>query len=78
MAKTIAYLRVSTDQQDLNNQKHEIEAYRDFCAYRDRLTEEQGHAAKVSREGWLDARRNELQSRMRRRRKRSSKSPFSA
>lgn len=27
MAKTIAYLRVSTDQQDLNNQKHEIELY---------------------------------------------------
>ncbi len=27
MAKTIAYLRVSTDQQDLNNQKHEIECY---------------------------------------------------
>jgi len=25
MGKTIAYLRVSTDQQDLNNQKHEIE-----------------------------------------------------
>ena len=27
MAKIIAYLRVSTDQQDLNNQKHEIEIY---------------------------------------------------
>jgi len=27
MAKTIAYLRVSTDQQDLNNQKVEIESY---------------------------------------------------
>jgi len=27
MTKTIAYLRVSTDQQDLNNQKHEIESY---------------------------------------------------
>ena len=27
MGKTIAYLRVSTDQQDLNNQKHEIESY---------------------------------------------------
>ena len=27
MTKTIAYLRVSTDQQDLNNQKHEIETY---------------------------------------------------
>jgi len=27
MGKIIAYLRVSTDQQDLNNQKHEIESY---------------------------------------------------
>ena len=27
MAKIIAYLRVSTDQQNLNNQKHEIEIY---------------------------------------------------
>ena len=27
MGKTIAYLRVSTDQQDLKNQKHEIESY---------------------------------------------------
>jgi DNA invertase Pin-like site-specific DNA recombinase len=27
MAKTIAYLRVSTDNQDLSNQKHEIESY---------------------------------------------------
>lgn len=57
--------------------KHEIEAYRDFCAYRERLKAEQGHAAKISREGWLDSRRKELQIRMRRRRKRSSKSPFS-
>ena len=57
--------------------KHEIEAYSDFCGYRERLTQEQGHAAKVSREGWLDNRRKELQVRMRRRRKRSLKSPFS-
>jgi uncharacterized membrane protein YkvA (DUF1232 family) len=57
--------------------KHEIEAYSDFCGYRDRLTDEQGHAAKVSREGWLDNRRKELQVRMRRRRKRNLKSPFS-
>jgi len=57
--------------------KHEIEAYRDFCEYRKRMKQEQGHAAKVSREGWLDNRRKELQVRMRRRRKRSVKSPFS-
>jgi uncharacterized membrane protein YkvA (DUF1232 family) len=48
--------------------KHEFEAYRDFCEYRDRLVEEQGHSAKISREGWLDERRKELQKRMRRRR----------
>ena len=57
--------------------KHEVEAYSDFCGYRERLTQEQGHAAKVSREGWLENRRKELQVRMRRRRKRSLKSPFS-
>jgi len=58
--------------------KHEIEAYRDFCGYRERMRQEQGHAAKVSREEWLDNRRKELQVRMRRRRKRGVKSPFSS
>jgi len=58
--------------------KHEIEAYRDFCEYRVRMRQDQGHAAKVSREGWLDNRRKELQVRMRRRRKRSVRSPFSS
>ena len=57
--------------------KHEIEAYSDFCEYRDRLRREQGHSANVRREGWLDDRRKDLQSRMRRRRKRMVKSPFS-
>jgi uncharacterized membrane protein YkvA (DUF1232 family) len=57
--------------------RHEIEAYRDFCDYRDRLIEERGQSAKVSREGWLDNRRNELQDRMRRRRKRSVRTPLS-
>jgi uncharacterized membrane protein YkvA (DUF1232 family) len=58
--------------------KHEIEAYRDFCEYRKRMHQEQGHAARISREGWLDNRRKELQVRMRRRRKRGVKSPFSS
>jgi len=49
--------------------KHEIEAYQDFCDYRDRAHSEQGKAANVSREGWLAERRKALQSRMRRRRK---------
>ena len=50
--------------------KHEIEAYEDFCSYRNRVRAEQGQRAGVSRDGWLEARRKELQSRMRRRRKR--------
>lgn len=57
--------------------KHELDAYRDFCDYRDRLRAEQGDSATISREGWLDNRRKELQVRMRRRRKRSLRSPFS-
>jgi uncharacterized membrane protein YkvA (DUF1232 family) len=57
--------------------KHEIEAYRDFCDYRDRMRIEQGDSTKVSREGWLDSRRKNLQVRMRRRRKRSITSPLS-
>lgn len=57
--------------------KHEIEAYQDFCDYRERLRVEQGTTAVASRGGWLDNRRKELQTRMRRRRKRSGKSPFS-
>lgn len=57
--------------------KHEIEAYRDFCAYRTRLHDEKGRGAQASREGWLEDRRKDLQGRMRRRRKRSDKTPFS-
>lgn len=50
--------------------KHEIDAYQDFCEFR--ASARVGAAnAKVSREDWLDNRRAELQSRMRRRRKRS-------
>ena len=49
--------------------RHEIEAYQDFCDYRARL-KSRGEKAAASREGWLDARRKELQARMRRRRKR--------
>jgi uncharacterized membrane protein YkvA (DUF1232 family) len=47
--------------------KHEIEAYQDFCDYRDRL-KAQGDGGSASRQGWLDTRRKELQARMRRRR----------
>lgn len=47
--------------------KHEIEAYQDFCDYRDRL-KAKGDGGSASRQGWLDTRRKELQARMRRRR----------
>jgi uncharacterized membrane protein YkvA (DUF1232 family) len=49
--------------------KHEIEAYQDFCDYRERLAS-RGEGNKASREDWLESRRKELQERMRRRRKR--------
>lgn len=62
----------------LRELKHEVDAYRDFCGYRERLQQEQGDATRASREGWLDERRRELQVRMRRRRKRVHQSPFKA
>jgi len=53
--------------------KHEIEAYRDFCEFRN--NRKPGRRIKTSstdmtREKWLDGRRDDLQARMRRRRKR--------
>ena len=51
--------------------KHELEAYVDFSDYRARMRAEKGRTGGVSRENWLEERRNELQDRMRRRRKRS-------
>ena len=45
----------------------EIDAYEDFCEFR-REVRERADGSKVSREAWLDKRRKELQSRMRRRR----------
>jgi len=52
--------------------KHEIEAYEDFRDFRVRVRAQQGGEKGVSREDWLENRRKELQSRMRRRRKRHS------
>ena len=49
--------------------KHEIDAYEDFCDFR-RTAREHSKDTTVSRESWLDARREQLQSRMRRRRAR--------
>jgi uncharacterized membrane protein YkvA (DUF1232 family) len=52
--------------------KHEIDAYRDFCEFRQTHSPNHGVKAKttdLTRDHWLDDRRNELQSRMRRRKK---------
>ena len=61
----------------LRELKHEVDAYNDFCTYRERLRHDSGGKAKPSREDWLDNRRFELQQRMRRRRKRSASANFS-
>ncbi|HSD69771.1 MAG TPA: YkvA family protein, partial [Woeseiaceae bacterium] len=55
--------------------RHEIEAYRDFCNFRATHKPNRGVKAKSSdltRDKWLESRRKELQSRMRRRRKRAT------
>ena len=49
--------------------RHEIEAYEDFCSFRD--SDSRG-GGRVSRERWLEKRREELHSRMRRRREDSA------
>jgi len=57
--------------------KHEIEAYDDFCRFRQTHPPAKGIKPKMSditREQWLEGRRKELQSRMRRRRGKSSDS----
>jgi hypothetical protein len=63
--------------------KHEIQAYRDFCVYRAAESNRLGKKAmEVERTDWLEERRRQLHSRMRRRRSSGSrgdggKSPFS-
>lgn len=49
--------------------RHEIDAYHDFCEFRARIRDTQGRSARVSRDEWLENRREALQARMRRRRK---------
>lgn len=52
---------------------HELEAYDDFCEFRQSEADRRGmDAAKVGRADWLEGRRQELQSRMRGRRDRST------
>jgi uncharacterized membrane protein YkvA (DUF1232 family) len=58
--------------------RHEIEAYADFCDYRQQKPPagDGGYRSpEATREEWLAARRKELQSRMRRRRKRNEQAP---
>lgn len=50
--------------------RHELDAYRDFCEFRERHPRTgTGAATAGSREEWLESRRKELQSRMRRRKR---------
>jgi len=53
--------------------KHEIEAYQDFCDFREHICADSGTNVSVSRGSWLEDRRKNLQSRMRRRHKKSRK-----
>ncbi len=53
--------------------RHEIDAYQDFCDYRARERDKHSGSGAVTREDWLESRRKELQSRMRRRRKHGDK-----
>ena len=53
--------------------KHEIDAYQDFCDFRERGD---GGRRQASREEWLERRREQLQTRMRRRRTQASAGLF--
>jgi uncharacterized membrane protein YkvA (DUF1232 family) len=48
--------------------RHEIDAYADFCKYRDDEEKRRGKGDALTREQWLSARRAQLHDRMRRRR----------
>jgi len=53
--------------------RHELEAYQDFCAFRNQRPAKHSVKARgraVTRDEWLDSRREELQTRMRRRKRR--------
>lgn len=54
--------------------RHELEAYRDFCDYRERMAPRRRLkpcSTGMTRDDWLAGRRKELQTRMRRRRQKS-------
>lgn len=55
--------------------RHEIDAYRDFCAFREKSAARGGVKSKtsdVTRDDWLSERREQLQGRMHRRRKKTA------
>ncbi len=54
--------------------RHEIDAYDDFCEFRERERSQSGDSSAIKRQDRLNTRRADLQSRMRRRRQRSSDS----
>ena len=58
----------------LRELRHEIEAYRDFCVFRDREQARSVGNVHSHRKKGLEARREELQARMRRRRQRGLRS----
>jgi len=65
----------------LRELRHEIEAYEDFCQYRDASGGKRGvktHSADINREKWLEKRRDSLQDRMRRRQARDADSTGAA
>jgi uncharacterized membrane protein YkvA (DUF1232 family) len=47
--------------------KHDLEGYRDFCAYREKQEALRGDDAKVSRDDWLAAKRRQIFLRIKRR-----------
>jgi uncharacterized membrane protein YkvA (DUF1232 family) len=57
--------------------RHELEAYDDFCEYREREASKRGvQPSEVGRTDWLDSRRDELVERMHARRERSGNGEF--
>jgi len=54
--------------------KHDIEAFEDFCAYRNSEAKRRGGESTIHREEWIGAKRTQLHQRMRRRRRVRSRS----
>jgi len=51
--------------------KHEVEAYQDFCRYREAQAQRRGQESPATREQWLAAKRRQMVQRIRRRREES-------